>query len=83
MRASATDELLSELLAHAIVLRARAEQLTAVVLRPDVAATEVLASAAQVAGCASAVARVAAELAGNDGGLADCASHRVASGSAG
>ncbi len=59
MEVSATDELLAELLAHAIVLRARADELTRVLARRTIALPDVLEGANRISDRMSEVLRVA------------------------
>jgi hypothetical protein len=61
-----TDELLAELLAHAVVLRARADELTRLLAQRNIAVTDVLAGAARVADRMSEVLRIARSLGGED-----------------
>jgi hypothetical protein len=57
-----TDELLAELLAHAVVLRARADELTRLLAQRSVAVSDVLVGAHRVADRMSEVLRVAQAL---------------------
>jgi hypothetical protein len=61
-----TDELLAELLAHTVVLRARADELTRLLAQRNIAVTDVLAGAARVADRMPEVLRVARALVGED-----------------
>jgi hypothetical protein len=67
MDISALDDLLAELLAHAVVLRARADDLTRLLTGRDVVLPDVLAGANRVGDRTSEVLRVARTLVSEEG----------------
>jgi hypothetical protein len=66
MEISAIEELLTELLAHTVVLRAGADDLTRVLARRDVELPDVIVSANRVADRTSEVLRIMRMLVGQD-----------------
>jgi hypothetical protein len=66
MSIGATDELLAELLAHTVVLRARADELSRLLAQRSVAVTDVLAGASRVADRTSELLRIARVLGGEE-----------------